>query len=543
MPDQTQLRVSGGRRSAAPRYAPTTAEGTAAISGADELLRRLLGVFAAAGGAGANAGGVAGADSVGGFDTGNFLSGLSQGSGIAGGDYVGNFGFGDATGNFGVGDLSGLGDIGRALGALGVLGENADLGRLGSILGLGSSLLGNQTTTEQKLGTIASVLAQRAGVPGGALGLITSALQGNQAGMVNSGLALASPQAAAANMLLSLTTGTFGDMPVSLGDIVTQSGFGTDVFGDVGPIDATQGAMTLNAANAGDRLGALMALSGGENTQLPTAAATTAGNALAVAENIDPLDALMQITTAYGTASSMQGAQQLVQGEVDRQAAEAARIAMEQEAARVAAEQAAAAEAAAQQAAMEQAAAQQALQTQQAAATGQPTYVAPDYSLPVFDYNIFPQAPALPDYGVAPSAPAFSGDYYNPTIDYSIPSAPLPNVSPIYNEADWNYLSQQTSNIFNDLRSAEAALGIQVPSYTPSTPVFSGDYYSPAVDYSIGAGATSGTGLSAPSWETTYTAPTYTAPSYSWEAPSYSWSAPSFDYSWSAPSFDFGFSW
>lgn len=540
MPAQNQLRVSGGRRSAAPSYSTTTPEGTAAIAGADELLRRLLGLFAAAG----STGGVAGADTAGGFDIGNFLSGISQGSGVAGGgvggNYGGSFGFGDATGNFGVGNLGSLGDIGRALGALGVLGENADLGRLGSILGLGSSLLGNQTTTEQKLGTIASVLAQQAGVPGGAIGLVTNALQGNQAGMVNSGLALASPQAAAANMLMSLATGTFGDMPVSLGDVVTQSGFGTDVFGDVGPIDATQGAMTLNAANAGDRLGALMALSGGENTQLPTAAATTAGNALAVAENIDPLDALMQVTTAYGTAPGVQGAQQLVQGEVDRQAAEVAAA----ELARIAAEQAAAE--AAQQAAAEEAA-RVAAQTQETtAATYQPVYTAPDISFTSPDYAISPAIPTLPDYGVAPSAPVFSGDYYSPTVDYSIPAISLPTapeLAPVYNESDWNYLNQQTTNIFDDLKSAEAALGIQVPSYTAETPVFSGDYYSPTVDYSIGGGATSGTGLSIPSWETAYTAPTYTAPSYSWEAPSYSWSAPSFDYSWSAPSFDFGFSW
>jgi hypothetical protein len=135
--------------------------------------------------------------------------------------------------------------------------------------------------------------------------------------MINSGISLASPLAGAGNALLNSVTSPAlgGDQAVSIGDILTQYGFGRDVFGDVGPIDATQGAKILNALNSQDRLGALMALAGGTNTQLPTGAATGAANALSAAQNTDPMDALMRVSNAFGTADSIEASNSQIQNE------------------------------------------------------------------------------------------------------------------------------------------------------------------------------------------------------------------------------------
>jgi hypothetical protein len=203
-----------------------------------------------------------------------------------------------------------------------MLAENRPLQEIAGELGTASA--GLNTVSALSRGDLtgaaasgAPLAARALGVPMSAVNLGLSVATGNAPGMINSGISLASPLAGAGNALLNSVTSPAlgGDQAVSIGDMLTQYGFGRDVFGDVGPIDATQGAKILNALNSQDRLGALMALAGGTNTQLPTGSATGAANALSAAQNTDPMDALMRVSNAFGTADSIEASNSQIQNE------------------------------------------------------------------------------------------------------------------------------------------------------------------------------------------------------------------------------------
>jgi hypothetical protein len=215
-----------------------------------------------------------------------------------------------------------LSTLATLIGSAGMLTENRPLQEIAGELGTAS--VGLNTVNALSRGDLtgaavsgAPLAARALGVPMSAVNLGLSVATGNAPGMINSGISLASPLAGAGNALLNSVTSPAlgGDQAVSIGDILTQYGFGRDVFGDVGPIDATQGAKILNALNSQDRLGALMALAGGTNTQLPTGAATGAANALSAAQNTDPMDALMRVSNAFGTADSIEASNSQIQNE------------------------------------------------------------------------------------------------------------------------------------------------------------------------------------------------------------------------------------
>ena len=331
----TPIYAGGSRRGAAPRVAQRDADRTAAIGYDEDLMRQLLGSFAqqqsgqaTSSPAGA---GVARAEADGfmptlsealgsGTDVANFSSpnygGIDLSSLFGSSSGGGGGGGGNSSSNFSLSTLANL------IGSAGALTENRSLQEVGG--GLGTAAAGLNTVNALSRGDLtgaavsgAPLAARALGVPMSAVNLGLSAATGNVPGMINSGISLASPLAGAANSLLSSATSPAlgGDQAVSIGDILTQYGFGKDVFGDVGPIDATQGAKILNALNSQDRLGALMALTGGTNTQLPTGSATGAANALSAADNTNPLDALMRVSNAFGTADSIEASNSQIQSE------------------------------------------------------------------------------------------------------------------------------------------------------------------------------------------------------------------------------------
>lgn len=227
---------------------------------------------------------------------GNILSSSSNTSSLGGGLSSGN-----ATG-------AELGQASAILGAIAAFTKDSGLYGFAKNLGLISGLASAESVADIAA-ILGGVALENAGVAPPVVGFLTNAIKGNKSGMANNALALASPQLAIVNNIFTAATGLFGDMPTSFGDVVTQYPFGEDVFGDVGIIDATQGAKVLNSPKAADALGALMAIvgskTGSDVSSLPTGAATTAANAISVAENIDALDALLNLTDAYGTKENV----------------------------------------------------------------------------------------------------------------------------------------------------------------------------------------------------------------------------------------------
>ncbi len=532
----TPIYAGGSRRGAAPRVSQRAAEGVAALGYDEELMRQLLGSFAQTAQTVRPAvqsrtpvtedvGSFAGMPAV---DFAAYRPQLSEalGSGSSVLDF-GNLGAGGSglaapSGGTkpGMSVGTGLSTLASVLGSVGTLSSNRDLMEVAG--GLGTAGAGLSTIDALSRGDTAAAissgapLAARAlGIPMSAVNLVLSAATGNTAGMINSGISLASPLAAAGNSLLSTATSTAlgGDQAVSIGDILTQYGFGRDVFGDVGPIDATQGAKILNALNSQDRLGALMALTGGDNANLPSGAATGAANALSAAQNTNPLDALMQITNAYGTAGSAEESNAQIQNEQLK--AIAGELAVEQSRmdteARVAAEFAAA-----QAAALESAKAQ-------AAASGVklPDNFGQGTPEPTFDMTQMP--------GYLPQLP---------NLDFSVDTGAINQQ--LAEQSKWanDYLASQTAGLQNAYQSlldslrAEQSANIAVGGYTPNRDTaidvsfpssgtsytyeqlspYVPSYTAPTYDYS----PPSYTTPSSPSYLDSYQLPVYTSPTYSW---------------------------
>jgi len=228
------------------------------------------------------------------YISGNVLSPTNDGSSPYGADGAGGF------------SAQGLGQASSILGAIAAFSKDSSLYSFAKNLGAIAAIASAETAQDLAV-TLGSMALQGAGVSAPVVGLIANAIKGNAAGMANNALSLASPELALVNGIFTAATGLFGDMPTSFGDVVTQYGFGSDVFENAGIIDATQGAKVLNSPKAQDALGALMAIVGSQNgadvSNLPTGAATTAANAISVAENVNSLDALLGLTNAYGTGT------------------------------------------------------------------------------------------------------------------------------------------------------------------------------------------------------------------------------------------------
>lgn len=520
--------AGGGRRGAAPRVAQRAAAGTAALGYDEELMRQLLGSFAqqqAAGDTTAAPGELAIAD------TGGFMPTLSEalGSGTNVASFSApNYGgidiaslLGASGGGGGGGGASGsnfsLSTLASLLGSAGVLAENRPLQEIAGDIGTASAGLGTLEALSRGDMTGAAVsgapLAARAlGVPMSAVNLGLSAATGNVPGMINSGISLASPLAGAGNALLSSVTSPAlgGDQAVSIGDILTQYGFGRDVFGDVGPIDATQGAKIINALNSQDRLGALMALRGGDNTQLPTGAATGAANALSAAENINSMDALMRITNAFGTVATPEESNAQIQNEqlktiASELAVEQSRMDTE---ARVAAEFAAAQQAA--------------LQAAQAKAAAAGVKLPADFGLPAT--------------GPQFEMPTFTAPTQGQGLDFSVDMEAINRQ--LAEQSKWasDYLASQTAGLENAYNSLISSLQAEQSAWQ-----------------AVGGQPTQNVGIDVsfpsypdtPTYNETVTVPSYTTPDYS--VPSWQPSSPVYDYqapaqlpSYQSPTYDFG---
>jgi hypothetical protein len=157
-------------------------------------------------------------------------------------------------------------------------------------LGYGGAMLGSAAAASQgnfgpMAGTVASMMGASplgATVAGlGVSGLSTGGVSPAQA--VNAGLGLVGgPAVSAANLGLVGLTGIFGDMPVSFGDIAANVNQGYNNFGNVGPVDATQGQMAINnSVNPAATQAAVLGTPFGNNPQ----ALEDAAYALGVANN------------------------------------------------------------------------------------------------------------------------------------------------------------------------------------------------------------------------------------------------------------------
>lgn len=249
----TPVLAGGARRGAAPTVSRQQAQGTTALTADEELINQLLGSFAAAQSAAPIA-------TTGGNALQSLAEAIGSGSNVI--DLGGSSGGGDSMGAPGTGATggispSGVNAVGTGLSALGAIMGNQDMAQMGQALGLGGAVAGAQSPS-QTAGILGGAALSAAGVPG--VGLASNAIQGNVPGMINSALALASPQIAAINALVGLVTGqTLGSLlggsdsssTPGLSDV--ESGTGLTGFGlsDVnhGPVDTgapdagTTGAM------------------------------------------------------------------------------------------------------------------------------------------------------------------------------------------------------------------------------------------------------------------------------------------------------------
>lgn len=296
--------VGGGRRSAAPAYTPVAFPGTAAIGYDDELIRQLVGNMSAPTAPAVTAP-VTPIAIAPGFSLPALAESIGSGSNVV--DFGSPTSSTTSTGSTQGGISPGtIGAIGSGLSALGTLGQDANLGQVGGMLGLAGAL-GSAQSNSQALGIMGQAALGAMGVPG--VGIAVNAVQGNVPGTINSVLGTISPEVAAINSLMGLATSTAmgGDGSVSLGDIGANLGLTTnpalsDVMGltTVGPVDATQAAMAINASQ--DPLGSLAAVLG-QDVSANTAAAVGAANAISAANNTNAMDALMGVTDAFGTAA------------------------------------------------------------------------------------------------------------------------------------------------------------------------------------------------------------------------------------------------
>ena len=152
-----------------------------------------------------------------------------------------------------------------------------------------AAMTGSAAAASQgQLGPMAGMMASMMGATplgAAATGLGVSAMQGNNIGpaAVNAGLGLVGgPAVSAANLGLVGLTGFLGDMPTSFGDIATNVSQGYSNFGNVGPVDATQGQMAINnSVNPAATQAAVLGTPFGNNPQ----ALEDAAYALGVANN------------------------------------------------------------------------------------------------------------------------------------------------------------------------------------------------------------------------------------------------------------------
>lgn len=192
----TPILAGGARRGAAPNVNRQQARGTAALTADEELINQLLGSFAATQAATPVA-------STGSTVLQSLAEAIGSGSNVI--DLGGSTGTTGNTGATGGISAGGVSAVGTGLSALGALMGNQDVAQLGQALGLGGAVAGAQSPG-QAAATLGGAALSAAGVPG--VGLATNALSGNVAGMVNSALAMASPQLAALNALAGLVSGT-----------------------------------------------------------------------------------------------------------------------------------------------------------------------------------------------------------------------------------------------------------------------------------------------------------------------------------------------
>ena len=252
----SQLMAGGGRRSAAPTYAPRAALTSGAIAQDDELVRQLVQAFQPAA--------VATATS-----TPSISELLGQGSSVI--DISGqggpSMGAADSSADGGVSPGT-VGAIGTGLSALGAISGNASLGQIGGMMGLGGAL-GNAPSNEAALGIMGQAALGMMGVPG--VGLASNAITGNVPGMVNAAISMANPAIGAVNALAGLLgigtlgglfgggpseAGTPGQSDVSNATGIEGLGFSDAAFGPPdSPSDGVSGVSGVSSDGQGPGVG------------------------------------------------------------------------------------------------------------------------------------------------------------------------------------------------------------------------------------------------------------------------------------------------
>lgn len=259
--------TAGARRSAVPRLLQAPATGQQAILSDEELMKLIFGQQAAkqAGQAtpvASSSGTVASTGS-------SYTPALSEAIGSGTSVRSGGMNLADAG--------SAIGTIGNATAGLSLLGlltgdtslmkTAQDVSKLNSVAGAGVGLAASETPL-QAATAVAPLAGSLLGIPGGLTNLGLGALSGNKAAMINAGLSFV-PGVNVANTALQLLTAA-GDGKVSMGDIAMNAGEGSKIFGDVGPVDATQGMMAIN--RSADPLGTLLGVLGENVSENPQAA-------------------------------------------------------------------------------------------------------------------------------------------------------------------------------------------------------------------------------------------------------------------------------
>ena len=233
------IQAGGGRRSAAPTYTPFKPVQSEALTADPELLRRSI--FDSV------TGGVVGDSSAGNSVSEAFGRGVSTMSGQGANAST------SSPGSAGPNSATGARALGMGLSALGTLGKDGSLGRIGSIIGLGGALAGARSPGEA-LGTLAGPALGALGVPGSVLGLGTAAVKGDISMAVNSALSMANPALGALNALGSLlgigTVGSFAKNTMQNVDL------GTTVSPDAGLLGQYAEGRAINESP--DPLGSLI---------------------------------------------------------------------------------------------------------------------------------------------------------------------------------------------------------------------------------------------------------------------------------------------
>ncbi len=261
----------GGRRSAAPVVSPRAALTTGAIYD-DQVTQDLLDAMFSAtlpAGVGQSQAGVNIGEALG---SGTYIDNMFAG-GFGGGPGGDGGAAGGDTGSVSEG-LAGLSGFASGLSALGVIGQNADMAQAAQALGqmatVGSAVnSAAQGNLGQAAMTVAPMAANALGIPGSVVGL---------------GMTAMNPALGQTDMAAQLGKTAIGMVsPVALATLSLAEMLG---------LVSTKGLMT--PVENKDVTG----------TQSASDALAAQANTMAQEQNMDPLDALMALTEAFGTAGS-----------------------------------------------------------------------------------------------------------------------------------------------------------------------------------------------------------------------------------------------